>query len=100
MINDGAELLDSCLLVLFSCMHASHFLESMSTGLITTVDKSGLNCGGIITALVLAKLFAVITEHRLPAWAERHAVKAKGQAGFRQDCCTTFHILNLRSLIE
>ena len=33
---------------------------------------------------VVAKLFAMILEQRIASWAEKHAVKAKGQAGFRK----------------
>ena len=98
MIKDGGDLLGSCLLLLFNCMLASHFPECLSVGLITAVYKSGdksdmSNYRGITVGSVIAKLFAMILEQRLSAWAESHAVKAKGQAGFRKDCIvqpTTF----------
>ena len=38
---------------------------------------------------VVAKLLAMTLEQRIASWAEEHAVKAKGQAGFRKDFCTT-----------
>ena len=58
------------------------------------------NYRGITVGSVFAKLFAMILEQRLSAWAENHAVKAKGQAGFRKDYRTTDNIFILRSLNE
>ena len=55
---------------------------------------------GITTGSVIAKLFAMIYERRLASWAEGHAVKAKGQVGFRKDFRTTDNIFVLRSLID
>ena len=46
--------------------------------------------------LEVAKLFAMILEQRIAAWAEEHAVKAKVQAGFRKDFCMTDNIFLLR----
>ncbi len=87
MIKDGGDLVKKCLLWLFNCMLASHFLERLSVGLITAVYKSGDKSGvskyrGITVGLVIVKLFAMILEQRIASWAEEHAVKAKGQAGF------------------
>ena len=86
-------------------MLASHFPERLSVGLITAVYKSGnksdmSNYRGFTVGSVLAKLFAMILEQRLSAWAESHAVKAKGQAGFRKDYRTTADIFVLRSLVD
>ena len=36
------------------------------------------NYRGITVGSVIAKLFALILEQRIAAWAEEHAVKAKG----------------------
>ena len=105
MIKDGGDLVQECLLWLFNCMLASHFPERLSVGLITAVYKSGdkfdmSNYRGITVGSVIAKLFAMILEQRLSTWAEEHAVKAKGQAGFRKDFRTTDNIFILRSLID
>jgi len=34
---------------------------------------------------VIAKLSAMILDHRIAVWAEDEGIKAKGQAGFRKD---------------
>jgi len=41
----------------------------------------------------------MILKHRITSWAGEHAVKAKKQAGFREDYRTTYNIFILRSLI-
>ena len=41
-----------------------------------------------------------LQEQRIGSWAEEHAVKAKGQAGFRKDYRMTDNIFVLRSLID
>ena len=105
MIKDGGDVLESCLLWLFNCMLASHFPERLSVGLITAVYKSGdkpdmSNYRGITVGSVIAKLFAMILEQRIATWAEKHSVKAKGQAGSRKDFRITDNIFVLRSLIN
>ena len=105
MIIDDGDLVQSCLLWMFNCMLAGHFPERLSVGLITAVYKSGdksdmSNYRGITVGSVIAKLFAMILEQRIALWAEEHAVKAKGQAGFRKDFRTTDNIFILRSLID
>ena len=63
-------------------------------------DKSDTsNYRGITVGSVLAKLFAVILDHRIAVWAEDEGIKAKGQAGFRKDFRTTDDIFVLKSLI-
>ena len=86
-------------------MLASHLPERLSVGLSTAVYKSGeksdmSNYRGITVGCVIAKLFAMIFEQRIASWAEEHAVKAKGQAGFRKDFRTIDNIFILRSLID
>ena len=55
------------------------------------------NYRGITVGSMVAKM---ILEQRIASWAEEHAVKAKGQAGFRKDFRTTDNIFILRSLID
>ena len=94
MVTGGGDLMHECLLHLFNCMLATHFPECLSVGMITAVFKSGgksdmSNYRGITVGPVFAKLFAMIIERRLASWAEKHGVKARGQAGFRKDYRTT-----------
>ena len=105
MIKDGGDLVQQCLLWLLNCMLASHFPERLSVGLITAMYNSGDkfdmgSYGGITVGSVVAKLFAMLLQQRIASWAEEHAVKAKGQAGFRKDFRTTDNIFILRSLID
>ncbi len=58
------------------------------------------NYRGITVGSVIAKLFAMILDHRIAAWAEDEGIKAKGQAGFRKDFRTTDNIFVLKSLID
>jgi hypothetical protein len=44
---------------------------------------------GITVGPILAKLFSMILDKRLSEWAEQHGLRAKGQAAFRKDYCTT-----------
>ena len=88
MIKDGGELMKQNLLWLFSCMLAGHLSERPSVGLLTAVYRSGdksdmINYQGITVGSVIAKLFAMIFEQRIASWAEKHAVKTKGQASGR-----------------
>ena len=103
MLKDGGELLRSCLLELFNRMLSS-LPERLSVGVVTAVFKAGdkqdmSNFRGIAVGPVFAKLFAMIIEYRLAAWAEEHGVKARGQAGFKKDHRTTDNVFVLRSLI-
>ena len=43
---------------------------------------------GITVGSVIAKLFAMILDHKKTVWAEAEGIKAKGQAVFRRDFCT------------
>ena len=105
LVNDGGEVLHSCLLVIFNLMLVSHFPKQLSIGLITAVYKSGnksdmSNYRGIAVGSVIAKLFAMILDHRIAVWAEDEGIKAKGQAGFRKDFRVTDNIFVLKSLID
>ena len=56
------------------------------------------NARGITVGSVVAKLFAMILDHRTAVWAEDEGIKAKGQAGFRKDFCTTDNIFVVKVL--
>ena len=94
MVKDGGEVLHNCLLVIFNLMLVP---KQLAVGLITAVYKSGdksdmSNYRGITVGSVIAKLFAMILDHRIAVWAEDQGIEAKGQAGFRKDFCTTDNI--------
>ena len=77
----------------------------LTNRMITAVYKSGdkanmSNYPGITVGSVIAKLFAIILDHRIAVWAEDEGIKAKGQAGFRKDFRTTDNIFVLKSLID
>ena len=70
MIKDGGDVLHNCLLVIFNLMLNNHFPKQLSVGLITAVYKSGdkgdmSNYRGITVGSVIAKLFAMILDHRI-----------------------------------
>ena len=46
------------------------------------------------------KLYVLVLEARATAWAEQSKSRAKGQAGFRKDFCTTDELLIIRTLLQ
>ena len=103
IVKDGGGLVKQSFKV--NCMLAGHLHERLSVGLITVVCRSGnksdmSNYSGITLSSVVAKLFAMILEQRIESWAEKNAVKAKGQAGFRNNFRTTDNIFIHWSLID
>ena len=95
MIKDGCDLVKQSLLWLFNCMLAGRFPERLSVGLITAVyksdDKSDMAMSilrGTVDA-VTGELFAMILEQKIASWTEDQAVKAKGQAGFKNSAQLT-----------
>ena len=62
------------------------------------LDPNNYRC--LSVGPVLAKLYAMILEARLAAWAEQNAVRSPFQAGFRSDHRTTDHIFTLNTLIH
>ena len=73
MIKDGGDVLHNCLLVIFNLMLANHFPKQLSVGLITAVYRSGekgemSKYRGITAGSVIAKLFAMILDHRIAVW--------------------------------
>ena len=48
-------------------------------------DSSDLSDGrGVTVGSVIAKLFAIILDHRIALWAEDGGIKATGYAGFKE----------------
>ena len=83
------------------CQTSSTYLEG-GIGLITAAeynlksrDKSDMSK---YRGIIVGNLIAVCDDIRaeMASWAEEHAVKAKGQAGFRKDYRTTNNVFVLR----
>ena len=105
MIKDGGDVLHNCLLAIVNLMLVHYLPKQLPAGLITAVYKSGdkgdmSNYRGSTVLLVIAKLFAMILDHRIAVWAEGEGIKAKGQAGFRKDFRTTKNIFVVKSWID
>lgn len=74
-------------------------------GAITAIHKKGdvmdpNNYRGITVGHVLGKLYALMLNLRLSAWAEANKIRAVGQAGFRRGHRTTDNCFVLRALVE
>ena len=71
----------------------------MITAVYKSGDKSDMsNYRGITVGSVIAKLFAMILDHRIAVWAEDEGIKAERQAGFMKHFCTTDNIFAFKSL--
>ena len=73
-------------------------------GVIHPIFKSGDendpgNYRGITVTAILAKLFAMVLESRMSAWAEVKQLRAAGQAGFRKDYRTIDNLFIINALI-
>jgi hypothetical protein len=104
-ILDAGELLHIPLLTTFNCFLKEGFPEALSTKVVHVLFKGGDaskfdNYRGITIGPILAKMFAMILEKRLSEWVEQHGLRAKGQAWFRKDYCTTDQLFILQTLIE
>jgi hypothetical protein len=104
-VIDGCDALLRILQTLFNKLLSEGFCSSFAVGVIHALLKSGDassidNYRGIIVDPVIAKLFAMVLESRLSFWAERKGIRARGQAGFRQDYRTTDNLFVLQTLID
>ncbi len=104
-ILDVGKLLHMPLLTTFNCFLVEDFPEVFSIGVVHVFLKGGDafkfdNYRGITVRPILAKLFIMILDKRLSEWAERHGLRAKGQAGFCKDYCIIDQLFILRTLIK
>jgi hypothetical protein len=93
-VIDGCDALLRILQTLFNKLLSEEFCSSFAVGVIHALFKSGDasftdNYKGITIGPVIAKLFAMVLESRLSSWAKRKGIRARGQAGFKQDYRTT-----------
>ena len=92
------------------CMTSNQMLhagvpEHWCMGVIHPILKGGDptdpdNYRGIMVTTVLFKLFAMVLEARMAAWAEGKMLRADGQARFRKDHRTTDHLFAMNALIN
>ncbi len=104
-VIDGCDALLRILQTLFNKLLSEGFCSSLAVGIIHALFKSGDassvdNYKGITVGLVIVKLFAMVLESRLSSWVERKGIRARGQAGFRQDYRTTDNMFVLQMLID
>jgi hypothetical protein len=104
-VIDGCDALLRILQTLFNKLLSKGFCSSLVVGVIHALFKSGDassvdNYRGITVGPVIAKLFAMVLESRLNSWAECKGIRARGQAGFRQDYPTMDNLFVLQTLID
>jgi hypothetical protein len=106
LIKAGGGLLVPVLARLFTAVFRSGCApREWLLGAITAIHKKGdatepNNYRGITVGHVLGKLYALMLNARLSAWAEASGVRAVGQGGFRQGFRTTDNCFVLRALVE
>ncbi len=91
---DAGNMLHVPLQIVFNKLLQQGYSTGLFTGVTHALHKGGDalqfdNYRGIIVGHVLAKVFAMILEAQLSSWAEERGLRARGQAGFRKDFCTT-----------
>ena len=101
---DAEDILTEPLAKTFSQMLSTGVPQTWCSGVIHPIFKSGdaddpSNYRGITVTSVLAKVFAMILEARMTAWAEGRNLRAQGQAGFRSDHRTVDNVFIMRTLI-
>ena len=94
------------LTTLFNHFFAGPFPTPLNLQLVHPIFKDKgdpLDCSNyrtISVGPVLAKLYAMVLECRISAWAEGCGARATCQAGFRKERRTTDHIFTLATLID
>eukprot|EP00245_Coleochaete_scutata_P010377 TRINITY_DN3619_c0_g1_i11.p1 TRINITY_DN3619_c0_g1~~TRINITY_DN3619_c0_g1_i11.p1 ORF type:complete len:1206 (-),score=200.47 TRINITY_DN3619_c0_g1_i11:736-4353(-) len=81
------------------------FPTSWNVGLLHPIFKKGdmSECSNYRTVTIVSlfgKVYATLLEKRLAEWAERHGIRARGQAGFRKGFGTAQHLFMLRVLTD
>ena len=105
-LSAAAPSLTACVTALLNaCAQAGTLPQSWTLCAVTPIHKGGdvtdpSNYRGIAVGSLLSKLYATLLDSRLSAWAERHGLRASGQAGFRKTYRTSDQVLLLRTLIE
>ena len=106
LIKAGGGSLAPVLAKLFTAVFSSGRVpREWLLGAITAIHKKGdvgepNNYRGITVGHVLGKLYALMLNLRLTAWAEDSGKRARGQGGFRQGFRTIDNCFILRALVE
>ena len=103
-ILDAVDMLLGPLVQTFNQVLNNGVPPAWCTGLIKHISKAGdpndpENYKGITVIVILAKL-AMVLEARASSWAEYVKCRAKGQAGFRKDFCSTDQVFIIQTLIQ
>ncbi len=100
---DAGDMLHVPLKIMFNKLLQQGYSTGLFTGVIHALHKGGdalqfENYRGITVGPVLAKVFAMILKARLSSWVEKRGLRARGQASFRKNFCTTNNLYILRTL--
>jgi Reverse transcriptase (RNA-dependent DNA polymerase) len=81
------------------------FPSVWNIGLLHPIFKKGDQtvCSNYRTVTVVSlfsKIYSTLLERRIAEWAERHGIRASGQAGFRKGFGTAQHLFTLRVLTD
>jgi hypothetical protein len=104
-VIDGCDTLLRILQTSFNKLLSEGFCSSLVVGVIHALFKSGDassvdNYRGITVGPMIAKFFVMVLESRLSSSAEHKGIRARGQAGFKQDYCTMDNLFVLQTLID
>ena len=102
-ILDAASILLTPLVLTFNQILEKDVPPSWCIGLIHPIFQAGDKDDpgrGITVVVILSKLYAMVLEARATAWAEQSKSRAKGQAGFMKDLCTTDQLFIIRTLLQ
>ena len=104
-ILDAADLLLTPLVMTFNQVLQRGVPASWCVGVVHPIFKAGYrndpgDYRGITVVVILAKLYAMVLEARATAWAEDKRCRAKGQAGFRKDFCTTDQLFIICTILQ
>ena len=102
---DAEDFLVAPLCMTFNQMLHAGVPKHWCMGVIHPIFKGGDsndpdNYRGITVTTVLAKLFAIVLEPRMSAWAEGKMLRADVQAGVCKDHRTTDHLFTMNALIN
>jgi hypothetical protein len=98
----ASDMLLPNLTCLFNKMFSGEYPDSLSTGIIHPILKSGDandpdNYRGITVCNSISKLYAILLDDRMHMWAESSKIRAQGQSGFRRGRGTLDNLFILKT---